>query len=137
MDAQATPEFAKAMHREVLRMKEEYHERGDRRALFTIPAEQDGQDTVDFTKADPDCDRCNGTGIVDKRPVHSADGPVFVEVICSCVYANGGVDASAIENQFRVPVGRSQRGKVIRMHKRTWAKRRRERRNLAKKAKRR
>ena len=50
--------------------------------------------TVDLSKANPGCDRCNGTGVVGKvRLALSDDGSdeILVPKICACVTINGGI----------------------------------------------
>ena len=37
---------------------------------------------VDFTKAKPECDRCNGTGVLR----HAKIGGVLTTIVCSCLF---------------------------------------------------
>ena len=47
---------------------------------------------IDFTKASPSCDHCNGTGIVGHREVEDHEGnAVRAPIVCRCVSRNGGV----------------------------------------------
>lgn len=48
---------------------------------------------VDLTRASPDCESCNGSGVVR----HEQLGKVSVRVVCSCVRDNGGVQEDALD----------------------------------------
>lgn len=57
--------------------------------------------TIDFSKADPGCDRCHGKGIVryDKKEV-PGEGVISVPVVCRCVSRNGGVKEDAFDRML-------------------------------------
>ena len=45
---------------------------------------------IDLSKADPDCERCAGSGIAGHE---TAPDSTAIERICRCVARNGGVDS--------------------------------------------
>lgn len=48
--------------------------------------------TIDISKADPECPRCRGRGVLEMRDVSiGAEGVRRVPVICRCVSERGGV----------------------------------------------
>lgn len=55
---------------------------------FRLPAD------VDLSKANPECERCDGTGVKEHRKLEDPENQgqeIDVPVICLCVRRNGGV----------------------------------------------
>jgi len=46
---------------------------------------------IDLKKADPNCERCKGTGVVRVEKVEEQGGLLDVPVVCRCVSRAGGV----------------------------------------------
>jgi len=57
--------------------------------------------TIDFSKADPNCDNCHGTGVArtEKRDI-PGEGVIAVPVVCRCVSRNGGVRKDAFDQML-------------------------------------
>ncbi len=55
---------------------------------------------IDFTKASENCDRCNGTGVVEHRTIDDPvnDGETIqVPVVCRCVTHGGGIKEDQLD----------------------------------------
>lgn len=91
-----------------------------------------GRATIDLSKADPDCERCNGTGRLDDKLLDDpeSDGGIMrVPVVCVCVHRGGGVKRDALDKLL------DKAAKQARWEERR--KQRRRERTRARKAKRR
>ena len=65
---------------------------------FRLPAD------VDLSKADPTCERCDGTGVKERRKLSDPENPgkqIDVPVICRCVRRNGGVREDQLDRLNR------------------------------------
>jgi hypothetical protein len=56
-----------------------------------------GKPTVDLSKADADCERCDGTGLRGTHKVVLDGVTEMAPVICVCVSENGGVRRDALD----------------------------------------
>ena len=56
-----------------------------------------GKPTVDLSKADADCERCEGTGLRGTYKVVMDGVEEMAPVICVCVSENGGVRRDALD----------------------------------------
>lgn len=99
-----------AYHRELQVAQAELQDQGDNTKLW--PLQQmapDGSNTVDLSKADPDCKRCNGKGISDHRFVPGKGEVHAIPVVCRCVYARGGVALHLLLDRLKPPVKKRRR----------------------------
>lgn len=119
--------LAHAIHAEIQAARLERAKAGDRRVLYALPInDKNGQDNVDFDKADPECERCRGKGLADIRYAEHGGKVYPIEVVCSCVYANGGVNVEAIEGPRATEA--PKRRKCSGIHGEAWERLKRERR---------
>ena len=61
-----------------------------------LAEDHDGRTAVDLSKADPDCQRCGGTGT---REPMKLDGQL-VTVVCACVHRRGGVAQDSLDRML-------------------------------------
>lgn len=99
-----------ACHRELQMAQAELEDQGDKTRLWPLQKRApDGTDTVDFSKADPDCERCDGKGATGHRLV-PVDGRVLeIPVICRCIYARGGVALHLLRDKLKPPAKKFKR----------------------------